>query len=478
MTYIEKAKYIMDNYNFCTYQKPIRYNGMNVADPSTYFWRLFTPEFYKIPDTNKTFHNSDYVKFLSEYEYKDEFSIETCLQGDKKIILQMDLHPCTENNKPFEVIKNKFFDFMLGKNYILKNMQSGKMTMFLYQGWEAENYTISHWPDDKYKTFLDMIESVLQQYNLPYSSIVILNSNVRLHNYKHKVNVIYDNAMEMNSFKRGVSAHGDEFGINQKDFDETFTIDEYLKTIRTNTKRLLRLSRTPHELRDKMLYFTHLYNFQDKSLFEHRYFNIVNVLKNSQFFHLTKEFCEENKFYDLVDNFDLNKIDENLLNNIDKQKPFIASPYENKEGYHKFHHHSNSPIPFDVYRETIFSWVSTSLPDQEDKVFLNQSTFNPILHYHPIIWNGQKHTVKWFKHFGFKSYEWLFENETRADNEEHIFNRFVLNMQDIIRVMNMSDDELYNKIKDNKDTLQHNKDLLFECKSIERIITKFYETTI
>ena len=51
-------------------------------------------------------------------------------------------------------------------------------------------------------------------------------------------------------------------------------------------------------------------------------------------------------------------------------------------------------------------------------------------------------------------------------------------MQDIIRVMNMSDDELYNRIKDNKDTLQYNRDLLFQCKSIERIITKFYETTI
>ena len=72
MTYIDKAKYIMDNYNFCTYQTPIRYNGMNVADPSTYFWRLFTPEYYRISHTKGTFHDSDYVKFLSEYEYKDE----------------------------------------------------------------------------------------------------------------------------------------------------------------------------------------------------------------------------------------------------------------------------------------------------------------------------------------------------------------------------------------------------------------------
>ena len=156
----------------------------------------------------------------------------------------------------------------------------------------------------------------------------------------------------------------------------------------------------------------------------------------------------------------------------------MASPYERKEGYHKIHEHPNSPIPFDVYEKSSFTWISTSLPDQSDKIFLNQSTFNPILHYHPVLWHGQKHTTKLFKDFGYKSYEWLFENETKADNTDSIVERFILNVQDIMNVMNMSDDELYNRIKDNRDTLQHNRDLLFECKSIERIITKFYETTI
>jgi hypothetical protein len=372
---------------------------MNIADPSTYFWRLFTPEYYRISHTKGTFHNSDYVKFLSEYEYKDELSIKTCLERDKKIILQMDLHPCTDDDKPFEIIKNKFFDYMLGKKEIIENMQSGKMVMFLYQGWEAENYTISHWPDDKYKTFYHMIEDVLQQYGLPYNSIIILNSNVKLHNYKHKVNVIYDNAMEMNSFKRGVS--GTEYGIKIKDFDLTYRVDE-----------------AKH------------------------------------------------------------KVDMDILNNIDKDIPLTGSPYERKQGYHKLHEHPNSPIPFDVYQDTTFSWVSTSLPDQADKVFLNQSTFNPILHYHPLLWHGQKHTTKWFKNFGYKSYEWLFENESKADDTDSLVERLMLNIQDIVNVMNMSDDELYNRLKDNKDTLQHNRDLLFECKSIERIITKFYETTI
>jgi len=478
VTYINKAKHIMDNYNFCTYQTPISYNGINVADPSTYFWRLFTPEFYKIPDTNETFHNSDYVKFLSEYKYKDEFSIETCLKRDKKIILQMDLHPCTESNTPFEIIKTKFFDYMFSKKYIIENMQSGKMTMFLYQGWEAENYTNSYWEDDKYKTFYHMIEDVLQQYNLSYSSIVIVNSNVLLHKHKSKVNVIYDNAMEMNSFNRGISTYGSEFGIKVKDFDEKFTIDNYLENIKHNKKRLLRLSRTPHQLRDKMLYYIYKLGLQDKSVVEHRYFEAKNVYDDSGFFKEAAVYCLNSDFKELINLFKHDNVDKKLLSSIESNIPYIASPYEKKQGYHKLHEHANSPIPFDVYQDTTFSWVSTSLPDQSDKVFLNQSTFNPILHYHPVLWHGQKHTTKWFKHFGFKSYEWLFENESKTDNAETIVERFILNIQDIIRVMNMSDDELYNRIKDNKDTLQHNKNLLFECKSIERIITKFYETTI
>ena len=37
------------------------------------------------------------------------------------------------------------------------------------------------------------------------------------------------------------------------------------------------------------------------------------------------------------------------------------------------------------------------LPDRPDTMFLNQSTFNPILYYHPILWFGYQNTTKYFK---------------------------------------------------------------------------------
>ena len=44
--------------------------------------------------------------------------------------------------------------------------------------------------------------------------------------------------------------------------------------------------------------------------------------------------------------------------------------------------------------------------------------------------------------------------------------------------MNMGRDNLVDIITQNKDSLERNRNLLIQCKSIERIITKFYETTL
>ena len=50
----------------------------------------------------------------------------------------------------------------------------------------------------------------------------------------------------------------------------------------------------------------------------------------------------------------------------------------------------------------------------------------------------------------------------------------VYNITDIQKVMNMGRDNLVDIITQNKDSLERNRNLLIQCKSIERIITKFY----
>ena len=44
--------------------------------------------------------------------------------------------------------------------------------------------------------------------------------------------------------------------------------------------------------------------------------------------------------------------------------------------------------------------------------------------------------------------------------------------------MSMDRNKLIDKVIENKDILEYNRNLLIECKSVERIIRKFYETTI
>ena len=52
--------------------------------------------------------------------------------------------------------------------------------------------------------------------------------------------------------------------------------------------------------------------------------------------------------------------------------------------------------------------------------------------------------------------------------------KFKANVKQVDKVMNMDKDYLIDLMWDNRDTLQHNRDLFIECKSIERIIRKLY----
>ena len=118
------------------------------------------------------------------------------------------------------------------------------------------------------------------------------------------------------------------------------------------------------------------------------------------------------------------------------------------------------------------------MPEQIDKVFINQSTFKPILFYHPLVIHSQPNHIHHLKKSGYKSYDWLFDEslDTLYNHEwETKYQRLWKNIKSIDKVMNMTRDELVGVISENKKSLQHNRDLLFKCESIERIIRKFYE---
>ena len=140
--YIDIVKHIIDNYNFTTYRREFKGSDYHsdsrvYAGPTTYFWKLFTYDFYKIQGTNETFHDKEMVNFLKNYEPCIEIRVEDAIKNEKKTILQMDLHPCPDSDRPFEDIRKYFFDKLFKDKKILNEMQNGDLILFLYQGWES-----------------------------------------------------------------------------------------------------------------------------------------------------------------------------------------------------------------------------------------------------------------------------------------------------------------------------------------------------
>ena len=74
---------------------------------------------------------------------------------------------------------------------------------------------------------------------------------------------------------------------------------------------------------------------------------------------------------------------------------------------------------------------------------------------------------------GFKDYSWFSDPEI-TDTTYSKHERMVLNVKEIEKLMNKSNDELINIIVDNRESLEYNRKLLFECKSVENIVKKLF----
>ena len=487
MNYIDILKDIIDNFYVTTFTRDFTLKSKFICGRGRVLkdeW--LNPDFYnfggKHMHTNKTFHRKDVVDFLRSYKRMDTGNFRNAMRSGKKVIMEMEMHGVTDHLESYSVFKQTFFDKLFKNKEILKRMCQGKFFIFLYYGWEADDFRDPDRPTDKYRNWYEMFRSVLIDYKLPTNSIIIAQSN--LLGYKNekeydfrgiKPNVIFDNITEFQPFKS--IARNDKLNVD-------YPIEEHFKNLRKSKNTLLRIHRTWHPHRDNMLYYLYKKNYINNSLVQHRVFEKAKAPDIYNFFDYKD--CVE----DLPkETREIVVTDYDLVKRIDKDIPIKSSEYEknlliDSNNHIVFnngeHHISNEPIDNSVYEDSVFSWVSPSLPDKKNYIFINQSTFSPILHYHPILWLGHTHLIKYFKKCGFKSYDWLFDesyDELTSDLE-----KWKMNVKQIDKVMNMDKDYLIDLMWDNRDTLQHNRDLFIECKSIERIITKLHgimnETTI
>lgn len=499
MRYINIVKKILDNYYFTTYPKKFDRDGDLIAGQNPFMSTIFNHQSYRITGDRDVFHDKKIVDFLSEYGVDVDVRLETALNSNKRVVIGFDLHPIPAFENPFETTKTYFIDKLFNDSEILQKMREGKVILFLYQGWEAENFRESTFPKDKYKGYYDLFDTILEEYNIPESSIVILCSNLLGKNYedKYRTKVIHDSALELHSFFPFLKNGGSFTKFNK--YSLNYPIEEYIKNIKKSKYDLLRISRTYHPTRDWMLYIIHKLKYFERSIIEQKYFRHENIIydgafcasgkdeveKDNSLLPISKVFKahydENNIPHGTQENLIIKKQDKKIFDKIKDDLPYVASKFEKNRVYKSKDIHSNRAIPHDVYRNSIFSWVSVSLPDHKNMVFLNQSTFNPVLNYHPILWFGHKHTIKYFKESGYKSYDWLFDESSDNIDEEKVgfgvntWKRMVHNLREIHKVMNYDRDKLVSIIENNKNDLNYNRELLFKCKSIERIITKFYD---
>jgi hypothetical protein len=171
---------------------------------------------------------------------------------------------------------------------------------------------------------------------------------------------------------------------------------------------------------------------------------IYNDIKNDSIISFDKNLItgEVSKF--LIENNLLEKYDA-LPNKIVADRDDI----ENTNGYH----HENENLYLDSY----FSIV-TETSFYIDNDFISEKIWKPLYNFHPFIVVGRPHLLKYLKEIGFKTFDWLINEE--YDNIEDNDKRMEYIVYEIQKLNKLSLQELHDKINENFDSLLHNHNLL------------------
>lgn len=470
MNYSEIVNKLTNDFIFCSYDKEFHHIGYGnidflISGKNFILSEYLKADYYTIPNTNKTFHHNDIVSNLklnggvTQMDYKD------ALGQDKKIILQMELHPGEHN---FDAMYDNYFVELFKDKSVLDGLKSGKVHLFLYFGFEADSfYSNEFYTIGRFKNYYEMLDSVIDDYNLPKNSIIILSSNqlgeeqddIYYKNKNKKLGTIFDNTYEPLTFT-----------FTKGSINLDYSFDEHISNLKKSTKRFLRVNRTQDYARDIMLYYLINSGLIDSFIVEqNKFFDDTNL---KEFLNLGYKYSSEMNlnFCNFI-KYDIDKI-QNVKNNL----PYIASNYEKSNSISKDRIYSNEVIPHDIYYNSILSWVSSSLPFRNSQVFINSSTFNPMLYYHPLIYHANPRTIEKLKDCGFKSFDFLY-NEQPIDTEKDYIKRLLLSIKEVDKLLQMDKSELISILEDNQSTLEYNRNLLFECNSIKRILTKVYQLT-
>lgn len=401
------------------------------------------------------FTDSELVKDINE---NNNLEYSSTLDNDKTTILELSIHPILTEDLN-QALEGFFRNF---DKDLITLMQNNKVLCLIWFGWEADDWTMQ---GEFLKTsHYDVIIDFQQKYNIPPHSMVFLHSNLRGEElekryYKDRTDiphVWYDYWYEFESFVRRKNSSPLEYSF-----------EDYFHRLKKEMKyKFLRVNRTWNRQRDYLAYSIEKMGYFNECNWEMQRMDRNSLREDIQVgyeeAHGIKELESLLPMYETIDEDAINKIEERL--------PLIASAEERRLFKLNSDHHSNETVPSSIYTTAPISYISTSFPDRDNQVFLHMSTFNPILNYHPILFNGNPYTIREMNRIGFKTYNYLF-NET-YDYVWSERERLMYSLLEFEKIVKLSNNEILDLIYDNQDKLIFNRELVISLQSYHRFFDR------
>lgn len=449
----------------------VRYQGIEPTvleyrtRENSFVYNVLYRDFYKTGwDENQDFGN----KHIYEGTELGTLEIQNYINpsDDKISIIEMSLNPV-----PYQYLEEAFENFICKDHKLIQGLINKNIILFINFTLEANWFGDSFDPEDVFKTqtYYDVLLRLYTKYNIPKESIIFLNSNLmggdldNIYGFANHINVWYDCYWEHETFRRPKG--------NVKSLDYTF--EEHFEELKKNhTSNFLRLNRTNTPHRDALLYWIYKLGSDSNFLIEHNtishlnrdYINWIVDYFNFSFGDISKK---ENGYDSIIKNIEY---DESIVTDLRNKLPIKAIESEFTDKGMMYDRIENETIPHEVYTRAPLSYVATSFPNIKNYVFLNMGVFNPIYYYHPLLFLSNEHTLYYFKKFGYKSFDFMFDE--RYDKYADIHDRLLLTYMETEKINKLEKNKILDIIWNNQDILKYNRDKLIQNKSIQNFIEK------
>jgi len=332
-------------------------------------------------------------------------------------------------------------------------------TIFFYpiEPWGHLMYSLNVEAKDDYTNFFEKIpKKVIKYINEGNGKIVI--------NYSHEGWV---NDWALKGFYLGAKNNQidlnkiililNDFNLKNKleKFKEKYDIENYPKII--NYSFFLTAS-AKHFYEKYKINNTEKYEFFKKNkkykfLFLNRRLDTHRVKLMCEIYNLIKDNSiisfDKSLITNEVENFIKNY---NLLQKFDYIPNKIVADREDIENTNGYKHENNL-----LFLDTQISIV-TETSFYSDNDFISEKIWRPLFQYHPFIVVGRPYLLKYLKEIGFKTFDWLINEE--YDNIEDNDKRMQFIIYEIEKLNKLSNEEIQTKINQNFDILTHNHELL------------------